>query len=187
VGNNSSIVEEAARDAVSAWDGKQLRQVFGPAWRVLLIGAGQLSRYTAEFALALDFEVIVCEPRPEFRKTWAVDAATLIDTLPDTAVLEFATDPQSAVLALTHDPNLDDLALMEALPGHAFYVGALGSTRNYERRCKRLAAVGLPASAIARLRGPVGLAIGSRTSAEIAVSIAAELVQLRHEVLGSCG
>lgn len=187
VGSNTAVVDEAPRDAVFAWDGQQLRQVFGPAWRVLLIGAGQLSRYTAEFALALDFEVIVCEPRPEFRKTWAIDAAKLIDSLPDAAVLKYATDPQSAVLALTHDPNLDDLALMEALPGHAFYVGALGSTRNYERRCKRLAAVGLPAAAIARLRGPVGLAIGSRTSAEIAVSIAAELVQVRQQSFSSYG
>lgn len=161
------------------FDGITLCKVFGPDWRLLLIGAGQLSRFTAEFALALDFEVIVCDPRPGFREAWTVEGTTLIDSSPDDAVLDLANDQHSAVLALTHDPNVDDMALMEALPGKAFYVGALGSRANYEKRKKRLLAIGLEPAGIERLHGPVGLDIGSRTSAEIAISIVAHLIQER--------
>ena len=179
VGDQAASLLPADRDDTFSWDGQTLEQVYGPAWRVLIIGAGQLSRYTAEFALALDFEVVVCEPRPEFRQAWQIAEAELIELLPDDAVLKHAVDPQSAVLALTHDPNLDDLALLEALPSQAFYVGALGSKRNYERRCERLIDLDVPASSVARLRGPIGLSIGSRTSAEIAISIVAELIQVK--------
>ncbi len=164
------------------FNGTTLHKVFGPDWRLLLIGAGQLSRFTAEFALALDYEVIVCEPRPGFREAWKVEGTTLIDMSPDDAVLEFANDQQSAVLALTHDPNVDDMALMEALPGKAFYVGALGSRTNYEKRKKRLLAIGLEKDEIERLHGPVGLDIGSRTSAEIAISIVAHLIKERSAI-----
>ncbi|MCK5923243.1 MAG: XdhC family protein, partial [Methylococcales bacterium] len=136
------------------------------------------SRHTAEFALALDFDVVVCDPRSEFRVSWSVPAARLLDDAPHEAVTHYGLDVQTAVLALTHDPNLDDMALLEALPGDSFYVGALGSQRNYQRRCKRLSAI-LEEPEISRLRGPVGLKIGSRTSAEIALSIVAELVQFR--------
>ncbi len=179
VGDQAASLLAADRDDTFSWDGQTLEQVYGPAWRVLIIGAGQLSRYTAEFALALDFEVVVCEPRPEFRQAWQIAEAELIELLPDEAVLKHAVDPQSAVLALTHDPNLDDLALLEALPSQAFYVGALGSKRNYERRCERLIDLDVPADSVARLRGPIGLSIGSRTSAEIAISIVAELIQVK--------
>lgn len=182
VGTATATLDEASRETRFAWDGKTLRQVFGPAWRVLIIGAGQLSRYTAQFAQALDFEVIVCEPRPEFREAWTLEQVPVMADLPDDAVLASATDAQSAVLALTHDPNLDDLALIEALPSEAFYVGALGSTRNYERRCKRLVGLDVPPEAVERLRGPIGLDIGSRTSAEIAISIMAELIQVRRSL-----
>ncbi len=161
------------------FDGQQLIKVFGPDWRLLIIGAGQLSRFTAEFALALDYEVIVCDPRPGFREAWSVDGTTLLDLSPDDAVLQYAIDQRSAVLALTHDPNVDDMALMEALPGRAFYVGALGSKTNYEKRKHRLSAIGLEPHEIERLHGPVGLDIGSRTSAEIAVSIVADLIRQR--------
>jgi len=175
---NSAEVEisEVGRDTRFSWDGEVLQQVFGPAWRVLIIGAGQLSRYCAEFAQALDFEVLVCDPRAEFREAWALDGVPLLEHSPDDAVLGHALDAQSAVLALTHDPNLDDLALIEALPSEAFYVGALGSTRNYQRRCKRLLGLDVPEQAVARLKGPIGLSIGSRTSAEIAISIMADVV-----------
>lgn len=166
-------------DEAFFYDGKTLGKVFGPDWRLLLIGAGQLSRFTAEFALALDYDVIVCEPRPGFRDAWAVKDTTVVDMSPDEAVLRYATDTHSAVLALTHDPNVDDLALMEALPSRAFYVGALGSKANYEKRKKRLQAVGLEPGEIERLYGPVGLDIGSRTSAEIAISIIAHLIEVR--------
>lgn len=163
-----------------SYDGNTVKKVFGPGWRVLLIGSGQLSRYTAEFALALDFEVVVCDPRPGFAEAWQVAGVPVIDMSPDDAVLAYATDSKSAVLALTHDPNVDDLALLEALPSNAYYVGALGSMRNYEKRKQRLSGLGLESRDIDRLNGPVGLDIGSRTSAEIAISIVADLIKTKN-------
>ena len=175
LGDNKASVSLASRTDTFSFDGSSLSKIYGPSWQVLIIGAGQLSRYTAEFALALDFDVLVCEPRPEFQAAWNVIGAHLLTVEPHVAVLEHGTDLQTAVLALTHDPNLDDMALLEALPGNSFYVGALGSKNNYARRCKRLAALH-EAHEIDRLPGPVGLKIGSRTSAEIALSIMAEVV-----------
>lgn len=182
VGNSEATLSTAIRSDRFAWDGKLMQQVFGPSWRLLIVGAGQLSRFAAEFAQAIDFEVIVVEPRDQFRQAWDIKSIPVIADSPDDAVVQYASDPNSAVLALTHDPNIDDLALLEALPSQAFYVGALGSVRNYEKRVKRLAGLDVPADAIARLRGPIGLKIGSRTSAEIAISIMAELIQVRQSL-----
>lgn len=183
LGNNSAEITMATRTDQFRWNGEQLLQVFGPSWRVLIVGAGQLGRYAAEFAKALDFEVIVVDPRPAFRQAWRSPSVSLLSDSPDDAVISHANDPMSAVLALSHDPNLDDLALLEALPGNAFYVGALGSIRNYQKRCDRLSGLDLSADAVARLKGPIGLPIGSRTSAEIAISIMAELIQVRNSIL----
>lgn len=174
-----ATLEDADLDAAFAYNGETLVRVFGPQWRVLLIGAGQLSRYTAEFAQVLDFDVQVCDPREEFRQGWQVESIPVLSLSPDDAVLQLAMDEQSAVLALTHDPNHDDLALVEALSGKAFYVGALGSRKNHERRAKRLVALGAEERELERIHGPVGLDIGSRTSAEIAISIVADLIQCR--------
>ena len=174
-----AIVEQAGDKDIFSWEAPQLTQVFGPAWQLLLVGAGELSRFTARFAQALDFQVIVVEPRTKFRASWDVEGVPVLDMSPDDAVLQYATDKCSAVLALSHDANIDDLALMEALPSQAFHVGALGSTRNYEKRCKRLLGLDVPEHCIKRLKGPVGISIGARGSAEIAVSIVAELIQLR--------
>jgi len=163
-----------------SFDGENLVQIFGPAWRLILIGAGQLSRVTAQMALALDYEVIVCDPREDIAANWVV-AGTRLDTRsPDEAVKDLSRHPRCAVVALTHDPRLDDLALLEALTSTAFYVGALGSHANSIKRRSRLASLGVSAGALARLHAPVGLAIGSRTPAEIAVSIVAELTAVRH-------
>lgn len=173
----------AERDAVFRFDGENLVKVFGPAWRLLLIGAGQLSRFVAQMAQALDYEVIVCDPREEYLAQWQVAGTTLDARSPDEAVRERVRDARSAVLALTHEPKLDDLALMEALGSPAFYVGALGSRANNARRRARLASLDLPPAAIARLHGPVGLPIGSRTPAEIAVAILAELTAVRNGIV----
>lgn len=182
VGDAQATLLPAARDDQFSWHDGLLQQVFGPSWRVLVVGAGQLSRYTAQFAVAVDFDVIVVDPRESFHAAWALADIPCLLINPDEAVLEYANDPCSAVLALSHDPNIDDLALLEALPGDAFYVGALGSRRNYEKRCRRLAGLDVSEQAIARLQGPVGLAIGSRTSSEIAISIVAELIQVRNSI-----
>jgi xanthine dehydrogenase accessory factor len=159
-----------------------MRQVFGPRWRMLVIGAGQLSRVLAEMALALDFEVIVCDPREEYHLTWDVPGTTFTGEMPDDAVLRLELDAHCAVVAVTHDPKLDDLVLLEALKSPAFYVGALGSRANTAKRKERLALFDLGESEIARLHGPIGLDIGSRTPAEIAVSILAEVVAVKNGV-----
>jgi xanthine dehydrogenase accessory factor len=163
------------------YDGRNLIKVFGPHWRMVLVGAGQLSRFVAQMALALDYEVIVCEPRAEIAELWQVAGTTLDTRMPDDVVRSAAHD-RCAVLALMHDPKLDDLALLEALAGPAFYVGALGSQANNDKRRARLASFGLSAAQLARLHGPVGLPIGSKTPAEIAVAALAGVTAARHGV-----
>lgn len=181
VGSEEAVVEPANQSDAFSYNGERLQKVFGPAWRLLLIGAGQLSSYVATFAIACDFDILVCDPREAFRDAWSGDKTSLLSAEPHEAVIEYANDTNTAVLALTHDPNLDDEALLEALTQPCFYVGALGSKRNYEQRCERLSSL-LENNELARLHSPIGLAIGSRTSAEIAISIVAELVKVRAQV-----
>jgi xanthine dehydrogenase accessory factor len=173
----------ADRNQEFSFDGNVLKKVFGPSWRLLLIGAGQLSRYVAEMGLALDYEVQVCEPRSHFAKVWDVPGTTIDTRLPDEVVQSLSSDPRSAVLALTHEPNLDDLALMQALNSDAFYIGALGSKKNNELRRRRLVeTLGVNQSQLERLHGPIGLDIGSQTPAEIAISILAEVIAVRNNI-----
>jgi len=167
------------------FDGKALKSIHGPRWRLLIIGAGQTSRYLAEMAQALDYQVTVCDPREEYADEWKVAGAVLSRSYPDDVVLEMNPDPHLAVVALTHDPKLDDAALTEALKSPAFYVGALGSKKNNDNRRRRLAEFDLSAAEIARLHGPVGLRIGSKTPAEIAVSILAEMTAVRRGALST--
>jgi len=153
----------------------------GPQWRLLVIGAGQLTQYLANFALALDYQVLVCDPRDEYQPE--IPGARITREMPDDCVLAFAPDGHSAIVALTHDPKLDDLALMEALKSPAFYVGAIGSRLNQAKRRARLAEhFGLSEAELARLHGPVGLHIGARTPPEIALSILAHMTAERYGV-----
>jgi xanthine dehydrogenase accessory factor len=172
-------LDEAERDAAVAYDGDTLVTIHGPRWRLLIIGAGQTSEYLAHMAQALDYEVLVCDPREEMRATWNVPDTRVIADMPDDAVLALNIDGRTAIIALTHDPKLDDMALMEALKSNAFYVGALGSRANNAQRRERLALFDLTPEEIGRLHGPVGLSIGSRTPPEIAVSILGHLIEVR--------
>src|SRR5215472_13470843 len=165
------------------FDGATLTTVHGPRYRMLVIGAGQLSKYLAQIAVGLDYQVTVCDPREEYTDTWDVPSVTLVRTMPDDTVVDMKLDDHSALVALTHDPKLDDLALMEALKSAAFYVGALGSRVNTARRKERLALFDLSPDEIGRLHGPVGQDLGGRTPAEIAVSILAEIVAVKNEVV----
>ncbi len=166
-----------------SFDGRTLVSVFGPRYRLLIIGAGQLSAVLARMALALDFAVTVCDPREEWAEEWRVPGTTLSRQMPDDLVIALRPDARMAVVALTHDPKLDDLALMEALRTPAFYVAALGSRKNNATRRERLREFDLSETQVAALRGPAGLYVGSRTPAEIAVSIAAELVAVKNGVV----
>lgn len=165
------------------WDGRTLVMPHGPGWRLLVIGAGQISRFLAPMAQALGYEVQICDPRVEYSAEWDIPGARLVPGMPDDVVLELALDPHCAVVALTHDPKLDDMALLEALKSPAFYVGALGSRLNNDKRRQRLLEhFDLSAEEVGRLHGPVGLPIGSHTPPEIAVAILAEMTAVKNGV-----
>src|SRR3990167_5618898 len=181
-------LSSAARGQTMQFDGSTLTTVFGPTWRLLLIGAGQLSQAVAQMALMLDFEVLVCDPREEYAATLTTGLPGIrrIEGMPDDVVRELVPDAHTAIVALTHDPKLDDMALIEALQSRAFYVGALGSRRNQDARKQRLAEhFDLSAQELAHLHGPVGLALAAKTPAEIAVAIMAEIVQVKNSVAGA--
>ncbi len=180
--DGATSFQPATPEDAPAFDGAVLTQIFGPRWRLLLIGAGQISFYLASMAQALDYRVLICDPRAEYLREWTVTGAELLPGMPDDAVRALAPDRRTAIVALTHDPRLDDMALMEALKTGAFYVGALGSAATTARRRERLALLDVTPEELARLHGPVGLPIGSRTPPEIAVSILAELTALRHGI-----
>jgi len=164
------------------FDGDTLTTIHGPRYRMLVIGASQLSKYLAQIAVGLDYQVTVCDPREEYMETWDIPGVTLVRTMPDDTVVAMKLDERCAVVALTHDPKLDDLALMEALKSPAFYVGALGSRANNEKRRERLLEFEVSPAELARLHGPIGLYIGSRTPPEIAVSILAEITAVKNGV-----
>jgi xanthine dehydrogenase accessory factor len=166
-----------------ALDATQLTNTFGPEYRMLLIGAGQLTEYLATMALFSGFAVTVCDPREEYRGAWSVANVTVTADMPDDVVTAFKPDRRSCVVALTHDPKLDDLALLEALKSDAFYVGAIGSRRNNLARHQRLIEhFEQTPDSLVRLRGPIGVYIGSKTPPEIAVSIMAEILAVKNGV-----
>jgi xanthine dehydrogenase accessory factor len=164
-------------------DEHHLVNTFGPEFRMLLIGAGQMAEYLATMAKFNGFAVSVCDPRQEYASSWSVPGVNLISDMPDDTVQRFRPDRRSCVIALSHDPKIDDLAILEALSSEAFYVGAIGSRRNNLSRKQRLKEhFDLSESSIAKLKGPIGLYIGSKTPAEIAVSIMAEVLAVKNNV-----
>jgi xanthine dehydrogenase accessory factor len=161
----------------------ELANTFGPEYRMLLIGAGQLTEYLATMALFNGFAVTVCDPREEYRGAWSVAGAKVVSDMPDDVVLAFKPDRRSCVVALTHDPKLDDLALLEALKTDSFYVGAIGSRRNnLARHARMVEHFDQTEEDLQRLRGPIGIYIGSKTPAEIAVSVMAEILAVKNGV-----
>lgn len=179
----SRLSEGRPDDTLQFEQGRRLCTVHGPRWRLLVIGAGQLTQHLAPMAQALDYAVTVCDPREEYATGWQLPGVQFTREMPDDAVAAWRPDERSAIVAVTHDPKLDDLALIDALRSQAFYVGALGSRANQHKRKARLQEhFDLRPEELARLHGPVGLAIGSRTPAEIAVSILAELTAVKHGV-----
>ncbi|WP_353428455.1 XdhC family protein [Polynucleobacter sp. MWH-UH19D] len=177
-----STLELGTRHDEFACNDQEMRTTYGPRWRMVIIGAGQLSQYTADFAIASDFEVIVIDPREEYAEGLSRSDVIFIQGMPDDVLLEIGVDPHTAVVALTHDPKLDDMALMEALKSSAFYVGALGSKKNTQKRKERLLEFDLSPEEVERLHGPVGLYIGALTPPEIAVSILAEVIAVKYGV-----
>ena len=160
-----------------------LRHTYGPAFQLLLIGAVQVAYYLANMAQALDYQVEVCDPRADLVEHSPIDNAPVINAMPDDWLRTKNLDQQTAVIALCHDPRIDDMALMEALQeSKAFYIGAMGSVRTSEQRCKRLLQLDISQEQIDTLHAPVGLSIGSKTPPEIAIAILAELTSLRAKI-----
>ena len=182
-----SALNEAATRALVA-DASTTIEIEGERWflhvhslplRLFLIGAVHISQALVRLAAPLGLGVIVVDPRPALATEERFPGITLMRDWPDEALDLAQLDARSAVVALTHDPKLDDPALDCALRSPAFYIGALGSRRSHAARLERLAELGHAPETLARIRGPVGLHIGAVTAAEIALSILAELVAIR--------
>ncbi|MDM0070372.1 XdhC family protein [Variovorax sp. J31P207] len=174
---------EAISPAELLVDDTELVNTFGPEYRMLLIGAGQLAEYLATMAKFSGFAVTLCDPRTEYHTAWTLPGVAITTEMPDDAVVAFKPDRRTCVVALTHDPKLDDLALLEALQSEAFYVGAIGSRRNAEARRERMIEhFEQTEQSLARLRGPIGIYIGSKTPPEIAVSVMAEILAVKNAV-----
>jgi xanthine dehydrogenase accessory factor len=159
-----------------------LTTIHGPRWRLLIIGAGQLSSFLAQIAVGMDYNVTVCDPREEYRESWNLPGVEVVHAMPDDLVMEMRLDARSAVIALTHDPKLDDLALMEALKSDAFYVGAIGSRVNNAKRRERLKEFDVTDEQLTKLHGPIGIYIGSKTPSEIAISVLAEMTAVKNGI-----
>ena len=174
---------EATSPAELLVDDTELVNTFGPEYRMLLIGAGQLAEYLATMAKFSGFAVTLCDPRTEYHTAWTLPGVAITTEKPDDAEVAFKPDRRTCVVALTHDPKLDDLALLEALQSEAFYVGAIGSRRNAEARRERMIEhFEQTEHSLARLRGPIGIYIGSKTPPEIAVSVMAEILAVKNAV-----
>jgi xanthine dehydrogenase accessory factor len=181
--DGAATLADAATPMELSVNATEVVNTFGPEYRMLLIGAGQLTEYLATMALFSGFAVTVCDPREEYRGAWSVSGVKVLADMPDDVVIAFKPDRRSCVVALTHDPKLDDLALLEALKSPAFYVGAIGSRRNNEARRQRMIEhFDQTESSLARLRGPIGIYIGSKTPPEIAVSVMAEILAVKNGV-----
>ena len=182
IGTGISTLDTGLRHDEFLCNDHEMQTTYGPRWRMVIIGAGQLSLYTSDFALASDFEVIVVDPREEYAEGLNRDDLIFHKGMPDDVLLEIGVDPHTAIVALTHDPKLDDMALMEALKSPAFYVGALGSRKNTQKRKERLLEFDLSQEQVDKLHGPVGLHIGALTPPEIAVSILAEVIAVKYGI-----
>jgi xanthine dehydrogenase accessory factor len=153
-----------------------------PPQRLIIVGAVHISEALCSMALAAGYTVTVIDPRSAFLRPERFPGVTLVNEWPQQAFAQLQPDARTAVVLLTHDPKIDDPALLAVLPTPAFYVGALGSTRTHARRLERLAEAGVDEAGRARICGPAGLAIGARTPAEIAISVLAQMTQaLRQE------
>ena len=180
--NNGAISAEAqsSEDAVVI-DGAVMTHSLSPMYRLLILGAGDVAKFVAEMAIALEYDVMLCDPRPDYLDNWYVPGVETTAQLPDDVVRERFSNPYSGIIALAHDPRVDDMALMEALKTNAFYIGAMGSVKTSAARRERLPELGLSFDEIDRLHAPIGFQINSKTPAEIAISVMAEITSVRYQ------
>ena len=150
------------------------RQV--PPRRLVIVGGVHITQFLAPMARQAGYDVVIIDPRAVFSAADRFPGSECLTAWPDEAMAELGLDPRTAVVTLTHDPKIDDPGLQGALASNVFYIGCLGSRRTHAARCERLSEAGFSQSHLARLHGPVGLDIGARTPAEIAVSILAQMI-----------
>ena len=183
-------IAEAARAALVADQGrivetadgrKVFLNVFNPPLRMAVVGAVHIAQPLVTMARLANFDVTVIDPRRAFASAERFPGVALSHDWPDEALVALRPDRRTAIVTLTHDPKLDDPALSEGLKSDAFYIGALGSRKTHGRRLDRMKEAGFGEADIARIRGPVGLAIGAKSPAEIAVSILAEVIAVLRE------
>ena len=155
--------------------GRYFIQTFNPPLRLIIIGAVHITQCLAPMAELLGYQIVIVDPRRSFATPGRFPDHTLVTDWPDEALESLAMDSRTAVITLTHDPKLDDPALQVALTSEVFYIGCLGSRRTHAARCERLQAAGFDATVLQRLNAPVGLDIGARSAAEIALATLAEI------------
>lgn len=151
--------------------------IHNPPLRLAIVGAVHIAQPLAQMADLAGYDMLICDPRESFASEGRFPGKTLSHDWPDEALEAFGLDARTAVVTLTHDPKLDDPAILSALRSDVFYIGCLGSTRTHAKRLDRLMQQGIAQADLDRIHGPVGLDIGARSPAEIAVSIMAELTQ----------
>ncbi len=157
--------------------GRWFVQVFNPPLRLIVVGAVHISQPLIPMAAGLGYDVTLVDPRGAFATAARFPDVTILDEWPDDALEALGVDGRTAVVTLTHDPKLDDPALHVALRSEAFYIGALGSRRTHAQRVERLVEAGFDEAAIGRIRAPIGLDLGGRAPAEIALAVAAQMTE----------
>ena len=144
--------------------------------KVIIVGAVHIAQYLVDFAKSLNFEIFIIDPRGYFASEQRFPDIKIINKWPDEAFKEIETNENSALIALTHDPKIDDPALQHGLNKKFYYIGALGSKKTHENRCQRLKEAGFSKEQINLIHGPIGIKLGGRSAPEIALSIIAQLV-----------
>lgn len=167
----------AARRSGKAAEGSVFLAVDVPPPRMLVIGAVHISQALAPMARLAGYDLTILDPRTAFATPERFPDVPVIAEWPDEALPAYALDPFTALVALTHDPKIDEPAIAAALRAECFYVGALGSRRTHAKRVERLAAAGLSREALARIHAPIGMDIGASSPAEIAVAVLAEVIR----------
>ena len=159
-----------------------------PPRRIIVVGGVHITQFLAPMARQAGYDVVIIDPRAVFSAAERFPESDCLTAWPDEAMAELGLDTRTAVVTLTHDPKIDDPGLQAALASDAFYIGCLGSRRTHAARCERLSEAGFSeAEILARLHGPVGLDIGARTPAEIAVSILAQMIAVEAGMSGVSG
>lgn len=159
-------------------EGEWFFNAFNPPLRLIIVGAVHIAEPLAHIAAISGYGITIVDPRQAFATESRFPGVALSDDWPDEALAGLGPDPRTAVVTLTHDPKLDDPALIAALGTPCFYIGALGSKKTQAARLERLRRAGCDEAALSRIHGPVGLAIGAKSPSEIAIAIMAQMTQV---------